>query len=280
MNKSIVVLLSILSNCASAQMGVYIDAGAGGAFSNSSSTTIDNSSSVLYRPTATLSGSSLFTLPNVAWHNQFKDGFDLSAALGYHVSTSWRAESEFIYQNIQRSSSGVYGWEEQDSLSGSVFSFQPSNPISNMNTSANIYTMVANIARDFSSIHSFYPYVSAGVGLSWLNSSSVTTYNIISIDDPNTPLLETAPANQISPSLYGTAFTWQFKVGITHQLMARDNIMIALQYRLLGTSHFQTSGSKIITNPGLPGQSTFYVAPNNLNGLLVQAVEGHIRWEI
>lgn len=67
-----------------AEAGFYISLGAGGAFSNSANNFSENSTSVLYSPTAI--GTSLFTLPNVTWHNQFKNGFDLNVAAGYHIN--------------------------------------------------------------------------------------------------------------------------------------------------------------------------------------------------
>lgn len=278
MNNSIKLFLPLVSlMCSSAvQAGVYFDAGVGGVFSSTNSSYVENSTAVLFTPTAI--GTSLFSLPNVNWQNHFKNGFDLSAAAGYRFNDQWRVDEEFLYQNIQRNSFGSYGWLEQNSLTGAVYAQQFNNPISNVSTRAHLYSLMTNAAHDFGAHSGWTPFIGGGIGVSWLRSKSVVTHDIINIDDPNTPLVEKATANQISPSLYGTAFAWQFKAGVSHALSDRASVM--LQYRLLGTTDFKASNSLIVTNPGVAGQSNFYVAPSDIDGLLTQAIELNLRLDV
>lgn len=264
-----------LATSSTAEAGFYINLGAGGAFSNSANNFSENSTSVLYSPTAI--GTSLFTLPNVTWHNQFKNGFDLNVAAGYHINEHLRSEAEFLYQDIQRSSFGNYGWKEQSSTTGAVYSQNFGNPISTVSTGASLYSIFNNVAYDFNAYSGWTPFISGGIGVSWLQSQSLQTNNIIVVDDPSTPLFETAPASQFSPSLYGTSFVWQFKTGVAHEL--RKNISILIQYRILGTTDFKASSSLIKTNPGTSGESDFYIAQHDIGGLLTQAVELNIRWD-
>lgn len=278
MNRTISILLPLLSIVYGtvAEAGMYFNFGAGGVFSNSKSGFIENSTSVFYSPTAV--GTSLFTLPNVNWQNHFKNGFDLSAAAGYHFTDHIRADEEFLYQNIERNSFGTYGWLEQDGATGATYAQQRNNPISNASTRAHVYSLLTNAAYDFISSSNWTPFVGGGIGVSWLQSKSLVTHDTINIDDPNTPLVETAPANQYSPSLYGTAFTWQFKAGISHVLSKTTSIL--LQYRVLGTTNFKADNSLIVTNPGVVGQSNFYVAQKDISGLMTQAVELNVRWDV
>ncbi|RUR20074.1 hypothetical protein ELY21_02450 [Legionella sp. km535] len=223
-------------------------------------------------------GTSLFSLPNVNWNNQFKNGFDLNAAAGYHLNTHWRAETEFLYQNMKRNSYGSYGWMEQNSVTGAVYAQQFYNPISTTSTKAHLYSFLTNASYDFNSLADWTPFIGGGIGVSWLKSGRVQTNNLLAVDDPNTPIFEIAPASQLSPSLYGTAFIWQLKTGIARAMNAYSSLLI--QYRLLGTSDFKASNSLIKSNPGLPGESNFYIAQHDIKGLLTQAVEINFRWDV
>ena len=273
--RNLLPLISVIW-CSTVHAGFYLNLGAGAAFSDTKTSFTDNSTSILYSPTSI--GTSLFSLPNVNWNNQFKNGFDLNVAAGYHFNANWRAETEFLYQNIKRNSYGSYGWMEQNSVTGAVYAQQINNPISTVSTRAHLYSFLTNAAYDFSSLANWTPFIGGGIGVSWLKSGRVQTYNTIVIDDPNTPIYETAPASQLSPSLYGTAFIWQIKAGISRAMSAHSSFLI--QYRLLGTSEFKASNSLIKSNPGLPGESNFYVAQHDIKGLLTQAVEFNYRWDV
>jgi len=214
----------------------------------------------------------------VNWQNHFKNGFDLNAAVGYRLNDHWRSEGEFVYQNIQRNSLGTYGWRELNSATGGLYAEQRGNPISNVSSRANLYSLLTNAGYDFDSYSGFTPFIGGGVGIGWLKAKSVTTNDKINIDDPNTPLIETAPAMQKSPSLYGTAFVWQFKAGVSRPISERASVV--LQYRVLGTTDFKASNSSIISNPGLDGQSNFHIAQNDLKGLLTQALELNLHWDV
>lgn len=259
-----------------APIGFYVNTGLGAVFSNTHSNNTSNSNSVFYSPTAV--GTSLFTLPDINWQNQFKNGYGINVAVGKYFSPHWHGDFEFLYQNIQRDAEGTYNWLEQNSSTGAIYSQQLNNPISKIATRANIYSLMTNASYDLIHLGSLQPFLGAGVGISWLKSPSTQTNNAINIDDPNTPLIETAPAVQNSPSLYGTAFAWQFKVGVNYMLSEKASAI--LQYRLFNTTDFKASQGSIITNPGIAGQSRFYTSQHDISGLLTQALELSLRFDL
>lgn len=257
-------------------MGFYINAGLGAAFSNTTTSNTSNSNSVLYAPTAI--GTSLFTLPDINWQNKFKNGYGINLAVGKYFSPNGHGDLEFLYQNIQRDTYGTYNWLEQNSTTGAIYSQQANNPISKITTRANIYSFMTNASYDLINIGKIHPFLGAGLGLSWLKSGSTQTNNSINIDDPNTPLIETAPAMQNSPSLYGTAFAWQFKAGINYAVSEKATAI--LQYRLFQTTDFKAGQSTIITNPGMAGQTEFYAGQHDIEGLLTHALELNLRFDV
>lgn len=276
------ILLSITYNSSAGTVDLepvsefYINAGIGAVFSNTNTSNISDSNSVLYTPTAP--GTSLFTLPRINWKNHFNNGYGINLAVGKYVSSHWRSDLEFLYQNIQRNTLGTYNWLEQNALNGSIYAQQFNNLISKKRTRANLYSFMTNASCDLFKVGKLEPFLGAGLGVSWLKSSSTQSNNAINIDDPNTPLIETAPALQNSPSLYGTAFAWQFKAGINYELSPTATAI--LQYRLFNTTDFKTSKSTIITNPGIAGQTIFYTGQQNIKGLLTQAVELNMRLDV
>ncbi|CEK11653.1 outer membrane protein [Legionella hackeliae] len=254
----------------------YINAGLGAVFSNTTTSNTSNSNSVLYAPTEI--GTSLFTLPDINWQNKFKNGYGINLAVGKHFSPNWHGDLEFLYQNIQRETYGTYNWLEQNSTTGATYAQQANNPISKILTRANIYSFMTNASYDLINIGKLQPFFGAGLGLAWLRSNSTQTNNSINIDDPNTPLVETAPAMQNSPSLYGTAFAWQFKAGINYAVSEKGTAI--LQYRLFKSTDFKANQSSIITNPGTAGQTKFYAGQHDIKGLLTHAVELNLRLDL
>lgn len=254
----------------------YLDLGLGALYSSTHASSNHDSSTVLFSPTAI--GTSLFTLPNVNWENDFKNGFDLNAEFGYQFNACWRSSVEFVYQNIRRKSHGDYGWQEQNSVTGSIYARQANNPISNVNKRANVYSFFTNVTYDIYPESRWAPFLGAGIGVSWLQSGRAQTNNILNIDDPNTPLIETAPATQISPSLYGSTFAWQLKAGISYDINC--NTALIIQYRLLGTSRFSANNSVIISNPGTSVATPFYVASSDSKGLLIHGLEIKLRFAL
>jgi hypothetical protein len=255
--------------------GFYINAGVGAVFSNTSTSSTSNSNSVLYSPTAI--GTSLFTLPDINWQNQFKNGYGINLAIGKYLSPHWHGDLEFLYQNIQRNTYGTYNWLEQNSTTGATYSQQANNLISRIATRANLYSFMTNASYDFNA-KKLQPFLGAGIGVAWLKSGSTQTNNAINIDDPNTPLVEIAPALQNSPSLYGTAFATQFKAGINYAVSEHTSAI--LQYRLFKTSDFKASQGTIISNPGTAGQTKFHTGQHDIKGLLTNAVELNLRFDV
>lgn len=265
-----------ITACSEAFAQFYLGAGVGGVYSNTQTGYTENSSTVLFSPTQI--GTSLFSLPNVNWRNRFKSGFDLNAELGYQFDCNWSSSVEFLYQNIKRKSHGDYGWLERNSVTGATYSRQPGNPISNVDKRANVYSFLTNLAYDINPNSSWPCFISAGIGVSGIHSNRPVTNDIINIDDPVTPLVETAPARQTGPYLHGAAFAWQAKAGIRHDIC--HNMALALQYRIMGTSHFRAGKSVITSNPGTDVASDFYIGERGIKGLLTQAIELNLRYNL
>ncbi len=265
----------LLSNTVFAS-NFYIDAGVGGFFSNSNSSFTADSTSVLYSPTAP--GTSLFSLPNVNWKNSFDNGVNASLAVGYHFTPCWRSEVEFFFQNTKRHISGTYDWLEINSTTRAVYARSLNNPITKTSSNANIYSFMTNVYYDFRNNSKWTPFVGLGVGITWMYSGSTNANGTLNVDDPSTPLAETAPVMQHSPSLNSTAFAWQFKAGISYAL--HNNQLLKLIYRLYGTSQFNAGTSWITSNPGRTGESQFNVSKHNVSGILTNALEVHYSFDV
>lgn len=270
----LILPLFALSVSPATQAGFYINGGAGGVFSHTKTSFTGDSTPILFSPTAL--GTSLFTLPQVNWRNRFKDGFDANLAAGYRFNPHWRADIEFVYQNIERASYGSYGWQEQNSITGNIYAQDYNNPISTVHRRAHIYSFLTNAAFDLPNHSPWTPFVSGGIGVAWLSSGRAQTTNLLTVDDPVTPLIETAHAHQTSPALYGTAFAWQFKLGVSHPFY--NNSDLILQYRVFATSHFQATKSVITSNPETDIARSFYIGQHDIKGLLTQAIEINIRF--
>ncbi|HGK7610859.1 TPA: outer membrane beta-barrel protein [Legionella pneumophila] len=251
----------------------YLNIGMGAVFSNTNTSFTSNSNTVLYSPTSI--GTSLFSLPNINWRNNFKNGYDFNLSLGYYFKKNLHGDLEFLYQNLQRESYGTYGWLEQNSLTGAVYAQQANNPISTIASRASIYSLFTNTTYDFNKNQKWTPFLGAGIGIAWLSSGSVQTNNILNINDPSTPLIETAPAIQNSPSLSGSTFAWQLKAGFRYVI--NDSASAAILYRLFKATNFKGSESSIITNPGRNGQTVFYAGQHQIKGLLTNAIELNCR---
>lgn len=254
----------------------YINLGAGGFISNSNSSYAADSTSSLYAPTAV--GTSLFFLPNVNWKNSFNNGFNLNVATGYHFTPYYRAETEFLYQNLTRDISGSYEWREIATTTQQIYARSAGNPITSASSNVNLYSFLTNFLYDFKNNSKWTPFVGGGIGLAWINSSGTTRSGILNVDDPVTPLKETAPVSQQSPDLYGTAFAWQFKMGVSYAW--DDKKTVALNYRLFGTSQFKAGNSSIVSNPNTPYATTFNVAAHDISGILTNALEISMRFDI
>lgn len=271
-----ILFATLFCQTASFAGNFYVNAGAGGFLSNSSSSYTADSSSALYSPTAV--GTSLFTLPNVNWKNSFENGINASIASGYRFNPSWRAEVEFFYQNTNRKTAGSYAWREVDATTQVLYSQSRNNPMTQTSSNANVYSFLTNSYYDFKNDSNWTPFVGAGVGVAWMNSNGTNAMNTLNVDDPITPLVESAPVLQRSPSFYGTAFAWQIKAGVDYFWKAGQSL--SLVYRLFGTSQFKAGTSWLISNPGTASAVQFTVAQHDVSGILTNALELHYSFDI
>ncbi len=261
--------IALLSTQAQAANGTYVTGGFGVTVPSGNTSFTADSSSILYSPTAP--GTSLFSLPSVTWKYNYNTGFDINAAIGYQFTDFFRSDVEFVYQNMQRNINGQYNWLERNASTGATYATSNNNPITSKSVTANVYSFLTNAYYDFRNNSKWTPSIGAGIGVAWVNSDTTTAMNTLNVDDPITPLVETAPIRQISPTLGGTAFAAQLKLAVSYKMSEATSL--ALQYRLFATSQLRSGSSYLITNPGATGESTFYVAQHNVSGLLTNSLE-------
>lgn len=233
----------------------------------------EDSSYILYR--ATSFGTSIFQLPNVRWDNNLQTGFETSLALGHQIFSQWRAEGEFLYQNMERDMSGTYDWQERSATTGAIELSEIGRPIAHTQSTVNVFSLLTNIVYDFNNHTAWTPFAGAGLGVAWINSDATRKNNILYTT--NGIVTSATPSTEYSPELYGTAFAWQVKLGLNYAW--NDNLSIDSLYRLFGTTQFQQHDGKIITNPGIPGsEAVFKVPQNDVNGLLDSSVYLGLRY--
>lgn len=261
--------LMVSASAQSATNNYYVTVGAGGVFPVRNSSFTANSSSILYSPTAI--GTSLFSLPDTHWQNSFHNGYDANIALGYQFTPNWRSDIEFLYQHFIREVGGNYNWLEQFPATGATYATSMNNPISSRSTSTNVCSLLANAYYDFNNNSHWTPHLGAGIGIAWIDSNSTSGNNTLTVDDPNTPLFETAPIMQHSPSIHASAFAWQMKVGVNYDYSHETSFII--QYRLFGTGTYSTGSSSMTSNPGTAGESTFSIGSQKIEGLLTNVLE-------
>lgn len=268
MTKHIFILITLISLSANTYAQYYLDIGGGEVFPSKNSSSISNSSSTTYSPTNI--GTSVFSLPGVNWHNNYKNGWNLNAAVGMIIAPHWRSDFEFLYQHFNREISGDYGWEERY-LNGTLYANDYDNLITRMSRNTNLYSTLINGYYNFNTWRKLIPILGAGVGFAWIKSPSTTADATLNVDDPNTPLKETAPVVQRSPSLGGMALAGQFKAGLGY---GWSRLTTILQYRLFATTKFRASQSSFTTNEGIPGdEAKFYVPGQKISGIITNSIE-------
>jgi len=251
----------------------YLSINIGATFSSRDSSFTDDSNALLFGSATPVVGMSLFSLPDVTWNNDYSSGFEGSFAVGYETFSNWALEGEFLYQNFERHIDGMYNWQEVNPQTNTVEFFQDNNPINNSSARVRTYSLLTNGIYNFNNCTQWIPYIGAGLGVTWLQSNGTSdhdTLNVFSVPGDVAPILAH------SPSLYGTAFAWQFKAGIAY--LTESNLSIALQYRLFGTTKFKATQSNIITHPNTPDLAVFSIAENDVRGLLQNGIDINIEY--
>lgn len=246
----------------------YLTVGEGVVFPGKNSSSTSRSSSVLYSPTAVPGGTSLFDLPSVKWKNKYITGYELNAAVGFAVCPCWRVEGEFLYQNLKHEISGEYNWRETNASTTALYAQNFGNPIQHASNRTNIYCLLTNLFYDYQNLWC-KPWtfsIGGGVGVAWLNSRSTTRNNILSINTTTPPLNESSPTIEKSPSLYGTAFAWQMKLGLKYDFC--ECFGFAVNYRLFGTTKFHSGTSSITSNPNTSAAAVFKMPRQEISGFL------------
>jgi opacity protein-like surface antigen len=249
--------------------GGYVTVGGGAVFPMRNSSVTGNTNSVIYFPT--IPGTSVFQLTNVNWKTKYKAGYEVNAAAGCSLCSDWKIEGEFLYQNIQRDISGSYDWDEFDAVTGDLFA-DTINPIRHTSTRTNIYSLLTNLQYDYRTCSCWKVSIGGGVGVAWLQSHGRSRNSELVVDLPThvPPIHTSAPTIEKSPTLYGTAFAWQVKLGVGYEIF--ENFDMSINYRLFGTTRFHARSSSITTNPDTAAEFVFTIPEDEIRGLLNSSV--------
>jgi opacity protein-like surface antigen len=258
-----------------AKSGLYANIGLGAVFPSGTSSFTSDSTTFPYSPT--IPGDSLFQLPNVYWHNSYRTGIDVSAAVGKKIKRHFRGDIEFLYQNIKRNIGGNYGWREVDDSTGQTFSENFQNPSTETSSRLRAYSLLVNGYYDFNAFHHWSPMLGAGIGFAVVNSHGTVANNTLTINDPAIPLNSTAPMLQYSPSIHRTVFAAQLKAGFNYAW--NSYTYITFQYRLFATSKLRAGSSKMLSNPGTTDQGEFNIGSHSISGLITNAIELLLRFD-
>lgn len=247
----------------------YITIGGGAVFPMRDSSAGGDSNSVLFKPT--IPGTSLFELNDVVWKNKYKAGFEANAAIGWLLCSGWNVGMEFLYQNIKRDVRGSYTWNEFNAATTDLYA-NSYETIRHDSTRTNIYSLLTDLEYEFRGCSCWTFSIGGGVGVAWLQSNSTSRNDILTVDLPThvPPIVETAPTIEKSPTLYGTAFAWQMKLGLGY--MVYQNFTLKLNYRLFGTTRFHARNSSITTNPDTTAEVIFNIPQDEIRGLLNSSV--------
>lgn len=223
----------------------------------------------LYNPTSAPSGASIFQLPTNQWNGDMQVGFENNLIVGFHFSSALRAEGEFLYQNMKRDIDGSYTWQERDAVTGNILHTATDRPLASSSSTVNVFSLMTNLMYDFENSTAFTPFIGAGLGIGWINSDGTSKDNTLYIDIDGVP--GSTPTVDDAPELYGTAFAWQFKLGVNYDW--KENMSFDLVYRLFGTTQFEQKNGRIVTNPANPGyEADFELPQGDVNGLLNNSV--------
>lgn len=234
-----------------------------------------NSSFDLFNPTSL--GSSIFQLPNIHWKNELQVGFENNLIVGFHFSEDLRAEGEFLYQNMQRDMSGSYDWNERYSSTGVLAFYTNDRPLANTSSTVNVFSLMTNLIYDFNNSTAWTPFIGAGLGIGWINSDGTKEDNVLITQTSADASPSSTPTTEYSPELYGTAFAWQFKVGVNYAW--QENMSFDLVYRLFATTEFEQKSGRIVTNPQNPAYvADFSLPQGDVNGLLDNSVNLAFRY--
>lgn len=245
---------------------IYMNLGGGFIETTHDSSTITNSNTQLISFNGTPPG--LFNLQNVDWRNTLNNGFEINLALGgnFCFCPKWRAEGEFLYQNIRREISGHYNWIQVDSGGGDVITPIAGNHISFTDKTLNVYALMANIYYDFKTYCKWTPYLGAGLGFARIKSTSSQANDSLLIIDESAGTGGFLATTENSPYITSSVLAWQFKAGIGYEF--DEHFSVLGQYRLFGTSSYNTSSSTILINSTSAVPVIFNVPGGTARGLL------------
>ncbi len=253
---------------------VYSTIGAGWTIPSKNSSTISDSGFTHFGPTASPSGESFFNLPSVNYINNYKDGYNFNAAIGYQLFYAFRADIEFLYQRFKRNITGTYGWAEYDANTAALQDSRNGIVMVPTNSYTNVYTLLTNAYYDYHTNTKWTPLIGAGFGAAFIKSSSTEANGGFT-----TPVITSVtPTLQLTPELYGTAFAWQVKAGVGYDYS--KDVAIIIQYRLFATTSFTSEPTSITTNPnaGAASRRVFRIGQQFVRGLFTNSLELQLKF--
>lgn len=242
--------------------GRYVSVSTGVVLPNRMPRSIDNSSVVSStEPT----GLSFYQMQNVYWNNTFKTGVPISIAYGHYFSPSLRVEGEFLYQYMQRKTSGTFAWAEANTGTGLIYTDPNAHPIPLTTTGTNVVSLMLNGYYDVKPIGPWTPFVGVGIGPAWVSSKNAVGNGSFTTNS-GSPNDGTFNLQSTSQTLSSAAFAYQAKAGM--QYFVNKNVHLFLMYRMFATGTMTVKSSKFTTTPGISGPVTFVVPSRTISGLL------------
>lgn len=156
---------------------------------------------------------------NISQGYKLGSGLSLGVQGGYEFASGFRAEAEFLYQNMSRNATVVsvtpvlgatstrsYGGSQLDTYSGFINGYYDFNK----------------------GVHKLSPFVGAGLGFTHLNASAAVRNETVTVQ---------------TPGVDTTVFAYQAKAGVSYSLNAKTALF--LQYRYMGTAGFPYGSARI-----------------------------------
>lgn len=250
--------------------GKYFSISSGLVMPDRTPRSIANSNTVRYTPTTP--GTSLYQMTNVYWKNSFDNGFPISVTYGKYFLPNWRIEAEFLYQRMQRSTTGTYGWTETNAATNIRYLVdQTSNIIPSTTTPANVYSLLFNGYYDIKPVGSFTPFIGIGAGVAFVKSQAANGTGTLYVDSDLPNVHDAFPINSRSQEISSLGFAYQTKLGLQYMLSKKTRIFA--MYRMFATGTLTANSSKFTTTPGSSGPATFVVPSRTISGLIDNNIE-------
>ncbi len=263
-----IATMGMTSTALAAYDNIYLDFGLGYLVNNRNfSTTASATNTAAIPPLAV-------NMPRIQWRNRYNNGYEANMAVGATFCRCFRLEGEYLIQLLNRKMNGSYDLNESVSFFGRSIpaGSQLNNPIKRSTNAMFVSSLLANGYYDFRNCTKWTPSLGGGIGIAWGHSKISKTDHSVVIAGMSLPTLET------SPTLSGSAFAWQVKAQLAYEV--DSHISVVGQYRLFGTTSFNSSKSRITLLSNTPAATSLRASGGRVKGLLNNSVDLILRYTI